>query len=315
MQGRRLQPEAREGRRARSRRRGLRRRGQRAALLRGREGAARLASRRHQGREGAQRRSAARRRSSTSRRAPAARVTARSARRITSGGGMAHALEPQDWSYRPPRKVRIGALKSALSLFAKEGRLIVVDSLELAEIKTKALAGRSRTLKADKKALVVDAAANEKLVLSIRNLRGSPVPAARGRQRLRPPPPRPPRRLEGRGQGARGALPASRRRRRPCSPSNIIRRPIILTEKSSRLREKSNKVIFEVAPRREQDPDQGRDPDALQRRACVDVNTMRHARQGQAHGARLRQAAELEEGDRHPQGGRRDPVLRREKAE
>ena len=26
---------------------------------------------------------------------------------------MAHALEPKDWSYRPPRKVRIGALKSA----------------------------------------------------------------------------------------------------------------------------------------------------------------------------------------------------------
>src|SRR5262249_49072752 len=41
-----------------------------------------------------------------------------------SGGGTAHALEPKDWSYRPPRKVRIGALKSALSLFAKEGRLL-----------------------------------------------------------------------------------------------------------------------------------------------------------------------------------------------
>src|SRR5262245_65592870 len=57
-----------------------------------------------------------------------------------SGGGMAHALEPKDWSYRPPRKVRIGALRSALSLFAKEQRLIVVDSLELGEIKTKAFA-------------------------------------------------------------------------------------------------------------------------------------------------------------------------------
>ena len=34
----------------------------------------------------------------------------------------------KDWSYRPPRKVRIGALKSALSLFAKEGRLIVLDN-------------------------------------------------------------------------------------------------------------------------------------------------------------------------------------------
>jgi large subunit ribosomal protein L4 len=70
------------------------------------------------------------------------------------GGGMAHALEPKDWSYRPPRKVRVAALKSALSLFAKENRLIVVDSLELPEIK----------------ALVVDAKSNEKLQLSIRNV-------------------------------------------------------------------------------------------------------------------------------------------------
>jgi large subunit ribosomal protein L4 len=86
------------------------------------------------------------------------------------GGGMAHALEPKDWSYRPPRKVRIGALKSALSLFAKEQRLIVVDSLELSEIKTKALAGTLGALKATKKALVVDSASNDKLVKSIRNL-------------------------------------------------------------------------------------------------------------------------------------------------
>src|SRR3954452_23454360 len=64
------------------------------------------------------------------------------------GGGMAHALEPTDWSYRPPRKVRIGALKSALSLFAKEQRLIIVDGLELAEIKTKAFAGTLVVLKA-----------------------------------------------------------------------------------------------------------------------------------------------------------------------
>jgi large subunit ribosomal protein L4 len=86
------------------------------------------------------------------------------------GGGVAHALEPQDWSYRPPRQVRIGALKSALSLFAKQDRLIVLDSLELPEIKTKALVDALGALKADKKALVVDTAGNEKLVKSIRNL-------------------------------------------------------------------------------------------------------------------------------------------------
>jgi large subunit ribosomal protein L4 len=87
-----------------------------------------------------------------------------------SGGGMAHALEPKDWSYRPPRKVRIAALKSALSFFAKEQRLIVVDKFDLAEIKTKAIVGALATLKADKKALVVDDGSNEKLVKSIRNV-------------------------------------------------------------------------------------------------------------------------------------------------
>jgi large subunit ribosomal protein L4 len=87
-----------------------------------------------------------------------------------AGGGMAHALEPKDWGYRPPRKVRIGALKSALSLFAKEGRLIVLDSLDLEAIKTKALVSTLSTLKVDKKALVVDAVGNDKLVKSIRNL-------------------------------------------------------------------------------------------------------------------------------------------------
>lgn len=87
-----------------------------------------------------------------------------------SGGGMAHALSPQGWSYRPPRKVRIGALKSALSLFAKEGRLIVLDSLELSEIKTKAIVDALGALQAGKKSLVVDSVSNEKLVKSIRNL-------------------------------------------------------------------------------------------------------------------------------------------------
>ena len=69
---------------------------------------------------------------------------------------MAHALEPKDWSYRPPRKVRIGALKSALSFFAREGRLLILDNLELAEIKTKAFVQTLSILQAGKKSLVVD---------------------------------------------------------------------------------------------------------------------------------------------------------------
>jgi large subunit ribosomal protein L4 len=87
-----------------------------------------------------------------------------------AGGGMAHALEPKDWSYRPPRKVRNGALRSALSLFAKENRLIVVDAFDLPEIKTKSVVTALSALQADKKALIVDAKSNDKLEKSVRNL-------------------------------------------------------------------------------------------------------------------------------------------------
>jgi large subunit ribosomal protein L4 len=92
---------------------------------------------------------------------------------IFVGGGRAHPPKPQDWSYRPPRRVRIGALKSALSLLVKEGRLTVVENMDLGEIKTKKLAGVLETLKASKKVLVVDDKGNENLRLSIRNLKNS----------------------------------------------------------------------------------------------------------------------------------------------
>jgi large subunit ribosomal protein L4 len=89
---------------------------------------------------------------------------------IFVGGGRAHPPKPQDFSYRPPRRVRVGALKSALSLLLKEGRLLVVESIDLGEIKTKKLAGVLETLKTPTGALVVDDKSNENLRLSIRNL-------------------------------------------------------------------------------------------------------------------------------------------------
>jgi large subunit ribosomal protein L4 len=88
---------------------------------------------------------------------------------IFVGGGRAHPPKPQDFSYRPPRRVRVGALKSALSLLLKEGRLLVLDSIDLGEIKTKKLAGVLEALKTTG-ALVVDDKSNENLRLSIRNL-------------------------------------------------------------------------------------------------------------------------------------------------
>jgi large subunit ribosomal protein L4 len=88
---------------------------------------------------------------------------------IYVGGGRAHPPRPRDWSYRPPAQVRSGALRSALSKFHKEGRLVVVDHFELGEIKTKAIVQALGTLQTKKSALVVDSGTNENLKLSIRN--------------------------------------------------------------------------------------------------------------------------------------------------
>jgi large subunit ribosomal protein L4 len=87
------------------------------------------------------------------------------------GAGRAHPPKKQDWSFRPPRRVRVGALRSALSMLVKEGRMTVVDAIELGEIKTKKLAGVFDTLQAPEKTLVVDDKGNENLRLSIRNMR------------------------------------------------------------------------------------------------------------------------------------------------
>ncbi len=56
------------------------------------------------------------------------------------GGGAAFAPNPRDYSYRPPKKVRRAAVRSALSRRFQESRLWVLDSAELPEIKTKRIA-------------------------------------------------------------------------------------------------------------------------------------------------------------------------------
>lgn len=89
---------------------------------------------------------------------------------IFVGGGRAHPPKPQDFSYRPPRRVRASALRSALSMVLKEGRLTVVENMDLGEIKTKKLAGVLTALKTGKKTLVVDERENLNLKLSIRNM-------------------------------------------------------------------------------------------------------------------------------------------------
>lgn len=86
------------------------------------------------------------------------------------GGGRAFGPKPQDHSYKPPRRMRKGALRSALSLKLKEGRLLVVDAFELPEIKTKNLAKVLDALEVPKSSIIVDGTDNQNLRLSARNL-------------------------------------------------------------------------------------------------------------------------------------------------
>jgi len=86
------------------------------------------------------------------------------------GGGVAHGPKPRSYAYRPPRKMRLGALRSALSLKLKEGSLVIVDDFELEEIKTRKLAQVLEALEVDGGAMIVDDKSNEKLRLSARNL-------------------------------------------------------------------------------------------------------------------------------------------------
>lgn len=85
------------------------------------------------------------------------------------GGGKAHGPRPRSYAFRPPRNVRRGALRSALSLRARESSFMVLDDFELEQIGTKNLVRILETLELDR-ALLVDHRENDKLKLSARNL-------------------------------------------------------------------------------------------------------------------------------------------------
>jgi large subunit ribosomal protein L4 len=94
---------------------------------------------------------------------------------IFVGGGTVHGPKPRDFGYRPPRKMRLGALKGALSLKLREGQLRIVQDFELDEIKTKKLVEVLGKLEVGKGALIVDGKDNDKLRLSARNLQNHSV--------------------------------------------------------------------------------------------------------------------------------------------
>ena len=93
---------------------------------------------------------------------------------LWKGGGNVHGPQPRDWSYQIPRRMRRGALRSALSERVREGNLIVIDDFQVGE-KTKEFVSTMTTLglvekKKSTKTLIVDSLDNANLIRSSNNV-------------------------------------------------------------------------------------------------------------------------------------------------
>ena len=94
-------------------------------------------------------------------------------------GGTTHGPQPRDYSYKLPRKMQLGALRSALSAKLRDGELRVVSEFALGEAKTKLMRQTLDALEIARTVLLVDNTENRNLELSSRNLEGVKLVASR----------------------------------------------------------------------------------------------------------------------------------------
>jgi large subunit ribosomal protein L4 len=91
---------------------------------------------------------------------------------IWKGGGTVFGPQPRDYSQALPRRKRQGALRAILSAKVRDGRLVVVDSLDVAEAKTRALLEALKGLGISGSALLLDEPVAKNVELSARNAPG-----------------------------------------------------------------------------------------------------------------------------------------------
>jgi large subunit ribosomal protein L4 len=99
---------------------------------------------------------------------------------LWKGGGNVHGPQPRDWSYKMPKKMRRGALRSALSERLREGNLIIIEDFSFDNAKTKNFLGVMSELgfndnKKATKTLIVDSFDNSNLILASRNVKKTKV--------------------------------------------------------------------------------------------------------------------------------------------
>jgi large subunit ribosomal protein L4 len=89
---------------------------------------------------------------------------------LWKGGGNVHGPQPRDWSYRIPKKMRRGAIRSVLSERLREGGIIIVEDFQLQSHKTKDFVAALGQLGLNRRTLIVDSLDNHNQALSSRNL-------------------------------------------------------------------------------------------------------------------------------------------------
>ncbi|MCJ7814230.1 MAG: 50S ribosomal protein L4 [Candidatus Atribacteria bacterium] len=92
---------------------------------------------------------------------------------IWVGGGTVFGPNPRDYSFSLPRKMKIAALKSALSDKLKNKEIIIIDELLLKENKTSKMVEILKNLQAFKKPLIITEKEDAIIALSVRNIKGA----------------------------------------------------------------------------------------------------------------------------------------------
>ncbi len=97
-----------------------------------------------------------------------------SGKKLWRHGGTVHGPQPRSYDFTFPKKKLLGALRSALAAKLQDGKLIVVESFELKEAKTKEVRKSLDALMVEKTALLVESGSNENVNLerSSRNIDG-----------------------------------------------------------------------------------------------------------------------------------------------
>ena len=89
---------------------------------------------------------------------------------IFVGGGLAHGPKPRDYTKKMPKKMRRGAIRSALSTLVRDNQLVVVDKLDMDTPKTKEVSQMLHGLVNDQSALILVTAEQKSMRKSVNNL-------------------------------------------------------------------------------------------------------------------------------------------------